>query len=155
MISIYLEGKKLYCAFIDYKKAFDSVNRVYLWQKLMNNNIDVKVFRIIHNLYANAKSCGRIGNSKSTSFSSNIGVRQDKNLSPVLFSLFLNDLTEFIYHAYDGLNAVSDMSKIILNNDEIEVNFKLYVFLYADDTVILAESAVELQSALKRNVFIL
>ena len=75
------------------------------------------MIKIIHNLYGNAKSCVRIGNSKSTSFSSNIGVRQGKNLSPVLFSLFLNDLTEFIYHSYDGLNAVSDMSKILLNND--------------------------------------
>ena len=35
-----------------------------------------------------------------------------------------------------------------LSNDEIEVYFKLYILLYADDTVILAESAVELQSAL-------
>ena len=40
------------------------------------------------------------------------------------------------------------MSKIRLSNDEIEVYFKLYILLYADDTVILAESAVELQSAL-------
>ena len=106
------------------------------------------MFKIIHNLYANAKSCVRISNSKSTSFSSNIRVRQDENLSPVLFSLFLNDLTEFISHAYDGLNAVSDMSKIFSSNDEIEVYFKLYILLYADDTVILAESAVELHSAL-------
>ena len=149
VIDLYLfRGKKLYCAFIDYKKAFDSVNRVYLWQKLINNNIDGKMFKIIHNLYANAKSCVRIGNSKSKSFSSNIGVRQGENLSPVFFSLFLNDLTEFISHAYDGLNAVSDMSKILLSNDEIEVYFKLYILLYADDTVVLAESAVELQSAL-------
>ena len=81
-------------------------------------------------------------------FLSNIGVCQGENLSPVLFSLFLNDLTEFISHAYDGLNAISDMSKILLSNDEIEVYFKLYILLYADDTAILAESAVELQSAL-------
>ena len=106
------------------------------------------MFKIIHNLYTNAKFCVRIGNSKFTSFSGNIGVLQGENLSPVLFSLFLNDLTEFISHAYDGLSAVSDMSKILLSNDEIEVYFKLYILLYADDTVILAESAVELQSAL-------
>ena len=71
-----------------------------------------------------------------------------KTFHLIFFSLFLNDFTEFISHAYDGLNAVSDMSKIILSNDEIEVYFKLYILLYADDTVILAESAVELQSAL-------
>ena len=125
------------------QKTFDSVNRVSLWQKLINNNIDGKMFKVIHNLYANAKSCVRIGNSKSMLFSSNIGVRQGENVSPVLFSLFLNDLTEFISHAYDGLNGISDVFKILLSNDEIEVYFKLYILLYADDTVILAESALE------------
>ena len=99
-------------------------------------------------MYANAKSSVRIGNSKSGSFSSNIGVRQGKNFSPVLFSLFLNDLSEFISHAYNGLNNVSDMAHILLSNDDIEVYFKLYILLYADDTVIFAESAEELQAAL-------
>ena len=95
LIDLYLfRGKKLYCAFIDYKKAFDSVNRVYLWQKLLSNNVDGKMFRIIHSLYANVKSCVRIGNSKSACFSSNIGVRQGENLSPILSALFLNDLSD-------------------------------------------------------------
>lgn len=90
LIDLYLfRGRKLFCAFIDYKKAFDSVNRTYLWQKLLSNNIDGKMFKIIHSLYAHVKSSVRIGNLKSASFSSNIGVRQGENLSPVLFSLFL------------------------------------------------------------------
>lgn len=149
LIDLYLfRGKKLYCAFIDYKKAFDSVNRQYLWQKLLANNVDGKMFRIIHNLYASAKSCVKQGHMKSTTFSSNVGVRQGENLSPVLFSLFLNDLSEFISHGYNGLNNVSDMAKILLSNDDIEVYFKLYILLYADDTVILAESDKELQAAL-------
>ena len=51
--------------------------------------------------------------------------------------MFLNDLTEFIAHAYNGLKDISDMSKSLLGNDEIEVFFlKLYILLYADDTVI-------------------
>ena len=66
----------------------------------------------------------------------------------MLFSLFLNDLTEFISHAYDGLNDISEMSHILLSNDDIEVYFKLYILLYADDTVIFAESEAELQAAL-------
>ena len=53
------------------------------------------------------------------------------------------------------MNAVSDMSKILISNDEIEVYFKLYILLYADDMVILARSAVELQSALNAMFFIL
>ena len=62
--------------------------------------------------------------------------------------MFLNDLSEFISHAYSGLNDISEMSKILLSNDEIEVLFKLYILLYADDTVIFAESKEELQAAL-------
>ena len=96
-------GKKLFCAFIDYKKAFDSVNRRYIWRKLLNHAIDGKMFKIIHNLYADANSCVRVSHLKSELFCSNIGVRQGKNLSPLLFSLFLNDLTKFIAHAYNGL----------------------------------------------------
>ena len=40
------------------------------------------------------------------------------------------------------------MSEILLSSDEIAVFFKLYILLYADDTVIFAESKEELQSAL-------
>ena len=47
----------------------------------------------------------------------------------MLFSLFLNDLTEFISHAYDGLNDISEMSHIILSSDDVEVYFKLYSLL--------------------------
>ena len=78
-----------------------------------------------------AKSSVRIGNLKSVPFSSNIRVRQGENLSPILLSLFLNDLSEFIDNAYYGLNSVSDMAHILLNNDNIEVYFNLYIRLYA------------------------
>ena len=149
LIDLYLfRGKKIFCAFIDYKKAFDSVNRNYPWHKLLQHNIDGKMFKIIHNLYHHAKSCVRLGHMTSEFFHSNVGVRQGENLSPILFSLFLNDLTAFISHAYNGLDNVSEMVNLLLGNDEIEVFFKLYILLYADDTVILAESKEELQSAL-------
>ena len=47
LIDLYhFRGKKLYCAFIDYKKAFDSVNRIYLWQKLLSLNADGKMFKL-------------------------------------------------------------------------------------------------------------
>ena len=115
----WFRGKRLYCAFLDYKKAFGYINRTYLWQKLISNNIDGKMFKIIHSLYAHAKSCVKSGHAQSASFSSNVGVRQGENLSPVLFSLFLNDLTEFISQAYDGLSNVNDMANILLSNEDV------------------------------------
>ena len=34
------DKKKLYCAFIDVKKAFDSVSRTYLWYKSIKSGLD-------------------------------------------------------------------------------------------------------------------
>jgi hypothetical protein len=57
------------------------------------------MFVIIHIMYENAKSCVRQGTNLSKYFQSNVGVHQAENLSPVLFSLFLNGLVEFISNA--------------------------------------------------------
>ena len=103
---------------------------------------------ILQNLYQNAKSCVRSGMKYSEFFMSNIGVRQGENLSPLLFSIFLNDLTDFMSKAYNGLTDVCKISHLLFDNNDIEVFFKLYLLLYADDTVIFAESASELQAAL-------
>ena len=55
IIDLYLfRGRNLFCAFIDYKKAFDSVNRSLVWQKLLTHHIDGKMFKVIHSLYAKA-----------------------------------------------------------------------------------------------------
>ena len=36
--------KRVYCAFIEYSKAFDTVDRTLLWQKFLSLNIDGKFF---------------------------------------------------------------------------------------------------------------
>ena len=105
------------------------------------------MFKIINSMYNNAKSCVRQGSSCSNFFQSNVGVRQGENLSPVLFAIFLNDLVEFMSHAYNGLYDISIAARL-LDTDEVSVYFRLYLLLYADDTVILAESAPELQASL-------
>ena len=43
---------------------------------------------------------------------------------------------------------MSDNVRTYLSNDDVEVYLKLFVLLYADDTIILAESPDELQKSL-------
>ena len=69
-----------------------------------------------------------------TIFPCNVGVRHGENRSPILFFIFLNDVTEFISHAYEGLNRISNMAHLLHSDDDVEVYFKLHVLLYADDT---------------------
>lgn len=81
LIDLYVRcNKPLYCASIDYRKAFDSVDRLALWHKLLQNCVDGKMLKIIHNMYDNAKSCVRKGSQLSEFFYSNVGVRQGENV---------------------------------------------------------------------------
>ena len=49
--------RKLFCAFIDLKAAFDTVWRAGLWRKLIESSINGKCFNLIKNMYNNIKSC--------------------------------------------------------------------------------------------------
>ena len=134
----------LFCAFIDYRKAFDSIDRSLLWQKLLSYNINGKVFNIIREIYSKAKSCIRKDKMISDYFMCNIGVRQGDNLSPVLFALLIYDFTEYVSTTYGGLNIAQSCYPSLINSEDI-VLLKLFVLLYADDTIILVENEIELQ----------
>ena len=103
--------------------------------------------RVIYNIYENAKACVKLNNGISHSFPCNIGVRQGDNISPLLFSLFINDFKDFIATKYCGLRSITNLSQNYIDS-ELEFYIKLYILLYADDTVIFAENAKELQVAL-------
>ena len=84
--------KVLYCAF---QKAFVSVWIVGLWDKLVKTGIEGKFLKIIHNLYSNIKSCIFANGEQSKYFGCYTGVRQGESLSPLLFSLYVNDMEQY------------------------------------------------------------
>ena len=133
---------KLFCAFIDFTKAFDNVWRVGLWGKLLSYNISGKILTIIKNMYSDIKSCVSSNGDCSEFFYCKNGLRQGENLSPILFSLFLNDLDSFLLRGNNfGLNIF---------DDSLQCYLKLVVLLYADDMVLFAESIEELQDLLDK-----
>ena len=134
------QKKRLYCAFIDYRKAFDTVNRSSLWLKLLKHDIKGKVFTVIQNLYNDAKSCIRYNGNLSEYFNCNIGVRQGENLSPLLFAIYLNDLECHLTEQNQGITY--------RDSEENEVLLKLCTLLYADDTILISETANDLQCML-------
>ena len=52
--------EKLFCAFIDFSQAFDSIWQGDLWQKLLFDLVNGKFFTIVYNMYENIKSRVRI-----------------------------------------------------------------------------------------------
>ena len=138
--------KRVYCAFIDYRKAFDSINRPLLWQKLLSYNINGKLFNVVKNMYDKAKSCIKIKHFYSDYFPCNIEIRQDDNLSPLLFALFINDFSHYVGRSYKGLCVSQSCYPSLENEDTLFL--KLFILLYANDTIILAENERDLQTAL-------
>ena len=149
LINLYKhKGKRIYCAFIDYKKAFDLIDRSKLWMKLVGYGINGKLMTVIHNMYLNAKACVKLNSKISPLFKCNLGVRQGDSLSPLLFALYINDFELYLSRRYEGLKYSSSLINEILSDDDIELFINIFVLLYADDTVVLAESPGELQKAL-------
>ena len=134
---------RLFGCFVDYQKAFDTIVREKLYYKLNHHYLDKesKIFKIIVSMYENVKSCIAHKSKKSDFFDCQIGLRQGENLSPLLFSLYVNDLENYL---------LSNGSEFInLKDDDLNHYLKLLVLLYADDTVILADSAASLQRNLE------
>ena len=90
------EKGRLYCAFVDLKKAFDSVYLNGLWYKLYKIGINGKMLKIIKDMYNQVKACVRGCNSYSDLFELAIGLKQGEVISPLLFSLFIKDLELFL-----------------------------------------------------------
>ena len=131
-------NRKLYVAFIDFEKAFDSISRKLRWPILQKNGITGKMFQCIRSMYNNVKARVRVGNKFTGYIICTQGVKQGDACSPVLFSLFINELAlEIIENGRHGA---------ILSPDITE----LFILLLADDIVLLSETPVGLQTQLNK-----
>ena len=123
-------GKTTYCFFIDFRKAFDTVWHAGLWQRLWDEGIRGKAWRILRSLYSNLESSVLVEGEASQFSTLEQGVRQGCPLSPALFNCYINDLVKRLKEKGYGVG--------VGNKD-------LTALLYADDIVVMADSAQKLQ----------
>ena len=131
--------------FIDFTKAFDNIWRAGLWQKLLKHGIRGKILSVIQNMYKEIKSCITFNGNSSGFFSYEKGFRQGENLSTLIFAIYLNNLETYM----DLYNCKG--VEIGIHDENVLIFFKLFVILYADDTITLSDDAKHFQDAL--NVF--
>ena len=81
---------KLYVAFVDFKKAFDSVNRNAVWSVLRKSGVKGKLYKALRGIYDSVVACLRDKCSYSDYFDCPRGVKQGCLLSPLMFSFFLS-----------------------------------------------------------------
>jgi hypothetical protein len=96
--------KKVYCCFVDFRKAFDTMPHDLLWQVLDEMGIVGLFMQCLHSMYSqdNVRVLHPT-EGLSTRFSCGIGVKQGCPLSPLLFGLYLDGLEKHL-DAIDGDN---------------------------------------------------
>ena len=92
-------------------------------------------------MYDYIKSCVSLNGNMSELFSCQIGLREGDNLSPILFSFYLNDLKDHLMTYSEGISLKHDAYGI-------EQLFHLFLIMYADDTVLFADTRAKLQHIL-------
>ena len=84
--------KNVYFGFIDYAKAFDSVDHNKLWKILQKIRIPDHLTYLLRNLYAGQEVIVGNGHGTTDWFQIGKGICQGCILSPYLFNLYARDI---------------------------------------------------------------
>ena len=129
--------KNICFCFIDYAKAFDCVDHNKLWNILQEMGIPDQLTCLLRNLYAGQEATLRTGHGTTDWFQIGKGVHQGCVLSPCLFNLYAEYITQNI-----GLDEAQAGIKIAGRN--------MNNLRYEDDTTLMTESEEELKSLLMK-----
>jgi len=78
--------------YIDYSKAFDTISRQLLWERLAEIGIHGHVLQAIKAMYKKVSVCVSTPEGLTPDFPSDMGVKQGCAVSPLLFGLFIGEL---------------------------------------------------------------
>ena len=127
------KGGKVFTAFIDFKKAYDTVNRGKLLMRLKQVGVSSKFLRAVTAIYTTTTYTIKTKHNRLDPITSNLGLKQGCPLSPLLFNLYIDDLAQHLSNSPDD---------IFLQGSRISH------FLYADDLVLLSSTKEGLQRKL-------
>ncbi|KAK2899938.1 hypothetical protein Q8A73_013067 [Channa argus] len=123
----YREGhRELHCVFVDLEKAYDRVPREELWYCMRTSGVAEKYVRVVQDMYESCKTVVRCAVGVTEEFKVEVGLHQGSALSPFLFALVMDRLT-----------------------DEVRQESP-WTMMFADDIVICSESREQVEENLER-----
>ena len=128
------KDKRICNCFIDFQKAFDTIKHIDLiWNVLNSFGVDIKITRLLQNIYANSKAAVQVGRELGDWFGQSIGTRQGDPVSPAIFITYLERVMDACENCRTGVNI----------SGELIDNLR-----FADDIDLLEERSEDLQESL-------
>ncbi|GKD38477.1 retrovirus-related pol polyprotein LINE-1 [Tanacetum coccineum] len=118
--------RDLHMAFLDLEKAYDSVPRELLWRTLRDKGTPRRYSRVIKDMYEGVKTRVRTTMGSTEFFQVEVGLHQGSAISPYLFTLILDEISQGIQESIP------------------------WCMIFADDIVLIAESAEGLNNRIEK-----
>lgn len=110
-------NKYVVAVFLDFKRAFETIDRQILLEKLSYYGIKDNVLKWFQQYLSNRLQVTKVGDAISECKSNDIGVPQGSILGPLLFIIYLNDIN---YIECDFMNLFADDTLISCSGTDVE-----------------------------------
>ncbi|KAK3532456.1 hypothetical protein QTP86_018454, partial [Hemibagrus guttatus] len=91
----YRDGQReLHCVFVDLGKAYDRVPREELWYCMRKSGVAEKYVRVVQDMYERSRTVVRCAVGQTEEFNVEVGLHQGSALSPFLFAIVMDQLSE-------------------------------------------------------------
>ncbi|KAK3525230.1 hypothetical protein QTP86_024951 [Hemibagrus guttatus] len=123
----YRDGQReLHCVFVDLEKAYDRVPREELWYCMRRSGVAEKYVRVVQDMYERSRTVVRCAVGQTEEFKVEVGLHQGSALSPFLFAIVMDQLSEEVRQESP------------------------WTMMFADDIVICSESREQVEESLER-----
>ncbi|KAK3514198.1 hypothetical protein QTP70_009439 [Hemibagrus guttatus] len=123
----YSDGQReLHCVFVDLEKAYDRVPREELWYCMRKSGVAEKYVRVVQDMYERSRTVVRCAVGQTEEFNVEVGLHQGSALSPFLFAIVMDQLSEEVRQESP------------------------WTMMFADDIVICSESREQVEENLER-----
>ncbi|KAK3549598.1 hypothetical protein QTP86_005337 [Hemibagrus guttatus] len=123
----YRDGQReLHCVFVDLEKAYERVPREELWYCMRKSGVAEKYVRVVQDMYERSRTVVRCAVDQTEEFNVEVGLHQGSALSPFLFAIVMDQLSEEVRQESS------------------------WIMMFADDIVICSESREQVEENLER-----
>ena len=127
----YREGQKeLHCVYVDLAKAYDKVPREEVWYCMRKSGLAEKYVRIVQDMYDGSTTAVRCAVGVTEGFEVKVGLHQGSALSPCLFAMMMDRMTDEIREEAPWTMMFAD-DIVICSESKEQVEEKLESWRYA------------------------